>query len=268
MSEQNNADSDIPSLRRGLKDTMVDVCKAEQRSRWLNSLVRQRLLPKDVRNFVMKQIKQQRAGKSRGLVEEIFKSGKTRLFKKLRDNKLVEMRLRKRRDQERNKLESMMSKSVYVRMMSSLKSHVEVVRTQWKKKYLNKTKEYLVQRELDEAKELSILQEELGEFGKLRIFSGVPIPLEDRKTPVTTKEVSLSKYEIEVLSKNPKFAVRAMMSKEKFVVEIEKGLCKKLFSDIGKDVVNGKTVEEVPVDDEDRRVMKEAEWQERKSQLV
>ena len=77
---------------------------------------------------------------------------------------------------------------------------------------------YLVQRELDEAKELSILQEELGEFGKLRIFSGVPIPLEDRKPPVTTKEVSLSKYEIEVLSKNPKFAVRAMMSKEKFVV--------------------------------------------------
>ena len=96
---------------------MVDVCKAEQRSRWLNSLVRQRLLPKDVRNFVMKQIKQQRAGKSRGLVEEIFKSGKTRLFKKLRDNKLVEMRLRKKRDQERNKLESMLSKSVYLRMM-------------------------------------------------------------------------------------------------------------------------------------------------------
>ena len=181
MSEQDNADSDILSLRRGLNDTMVDVCKAEQRSRWLNSLVRQRLLPKVVRNFVMKQIKQQRAGKSRGLVEEIFKSGKTRLFKKLRDNKLVEMRLRKKRDQYRNKLESMMSKSVYVRMMSRLKSHVEVVRTQWKKKYLNKTKEYLVQRELDEAKELSILQEELGEFGKLRIFSGVPIPPEDRK---------------------------------------------------------------------------------------
>ena len=208
----------------------------------------------------MKQIKQQRAGKSRGLVEEIFKSGKTRLFKKLRDNKLVEMRLRKRRDQERNKLESMMSKSVYVRMMSRLKSHVEVEGTQWKKKYLNKTKEYLVQLELDEAKELSILQEELGEFGKLRIFSGIPIPPEDRKPPVTTKEVSLSKYEIEVLSKyeievlskNPKFVVRAMMSKEKFVVEIEKGLCKKLFCDIGKDVVNGKTVEEVPVDNEDR----------------
>ena len=115
----------------------MDVCKAEQRSRWLNSLVRRRLLPKDVRNFVVKQIKQQRANKSRGLVDEIFKSGKVRLFKKLRDNKLVEMRLRKKRDQERNKLESMSSKSVYVRVMRKMRSHVEVVRTQWKNKYLN-----------------------------------------------------------------------------------------------------------------------------------
>ena len=246
----------------------MDVCKAEQRSRWLDSLVRKRLLPKDVRNFVLKQIKQQRARKSRGLVEEVFKSGKVRLLKKLRDNKLVEMKLRKRRDQERYKLECVISKSGFVRVMRNMRSHVEVMRTQWKNKYLKKTKEYLVQRELDEANELSTLQEELGEFGKLRIFSGASIPPEDRKPPVTTKEVSLSKYEVEVLSKNPGFAVRAMMSKEKFMVEVEKGMCKKLYGDIGKEIVDGKVVEEVPIDDEDKRVMKEAEWQERKNQLV
>ena len=34
-------------------------------------------------------------------------------------------------------------------------------------------------------------------------------------------EVSLSKYELEVLSKNPKFVVRALMSKEKYLVEFE-----------------------------------------------
>ena len=122
----------------------MDVCKAEQRSRWLDSLVRKRLLPKDVRNFVLKQIKQQRARKSRGLVEEVFKSGKVRLLKKLRDNKLVEMKLRKRRDQERYKLECVISKSGFVRVMRNMRSHVEVMRTQWKNKYLKKTKEYLV----------------------------------------------------------------------------------------------------------------------------
>ena len=59
-----------------------------------------------------------------------------------------------------------------------------------------------------------------------------------------------------------------MMSKEKYMVEFEKGMVKKLYSDIGKEVVDGVTVDEVPLDNEDKRIMEEAEWQERKSQLV
>ena len=58
------------------------------------------------------------------------------------------------------------------------------------------------------------------------------------------------------------------MSKEKFMVEVEKGMCKKLYGDIGKEVVDGKTVYEKPADAEEERVVKESEWQERKSQLV
>ena len=108
----------------------------------------------------------------------------------------------------------------------------------------------------------------MGEFGQLKIFQGISIQPEERKPPVLSKEVTLSKYEIEVLSKNPKYAVRAMMNKEKFMVELEKGLCKKVYSDIGKEVVNGKTVEEEPMDAEDKRVMDESEWQGRKSELV
>ena len=45
------------------------------------------------------------------------------------------------------------------------------------------------------------------------------------------------------------------------MVEVEKGSCKKLFGDIGKDVVDGKTVYEKPADAEEERVAKEAEWQ-------
>ena len=52
------------------------------------------------------------------------------------------------------------------------------------------------------------------------------------------------------------------------MVELEKGMCKKQYSDIGKEVVDGVTVDEEPLDDEDQRVMEEAAWQERKSELV
>ena len=90
--------------------------------------------------------------------------------------------------------------------------------------------------------ELSILQEEMGEFAKLKIFNGESIQPEGRKPPVTTKEVSLSKYELEALSKHPNYAVRAAMSKEKWMLEFEKGMCKKLYGDIGKEVVDGKSV--------------------------
>ena len=44
-------------------------------------------------------------------------------------------------------------------------------------------------------------------------------------------------------------------------------MCKKLYGDIGKEIVDGKTVEEIH-DAEDERIIKEAEWQQRKSELV
>ena len=132
----------------------------------------------------------------------------------------------------------------------------------------NKVTEYKKEKDKNDISELTILQEEMGEFGKLRIFKGITIQPEARKPPVTSKKVTLSEDELTVLSKNPKFAVRAMMSKERYMAEYEKGLCKKKYSDIGKEEKDGKTVEEEPVDEDDKRIMKEAEWQEVKSELV
>ena len=37
-------------------------------------------------------------------------------------------------------------------------------------------------------------------------------------------------------------------------------MCKKLYSDIGKEVVEGVTVEEESIDEDGKMVMKEAEW--------
>ena len=98
--------------------------------------------------------------------------------------------------------------------------------------------------------ELSILQEEIWEFGKMRIFQGITI------LPVLNDEVTLSKEKLAVLSKNPKFAVRAKMDRERYLAEFEKGLCKKKYSDIGKEIVDGKTVVEEAVSNEDKRIEK------------
>ena len=268
MAEPDCADIAITSMKSSLKELLVRVCGAEQRTRLLSTLLRLKLLNKDVRNFVIKQLKQQRNQEPRGLGSRIFQSGKPRMLKKLADSKLDEKKLRNERDLLRNKLEDQVSQNVYMRIMRKMKSKVDRIRQSIKKKNHNKIKEYLLERDKEELEELSILKEEMGEFGKLRIFNGKTIHQEERKPPVTSAEVSLSKYELEVLSKNPKYAVRAMMSKEKFLAEFEKGMCKKLYSDIGKEVVEGVTVEEEPIDEEDKRVMKEAEWQERKCQLV
>ena len=268
MAEPDCADSAISLLKSSLKEQLVKVCESEQRSKLLVTLLRLKLLPKDVKNFVTKQLKQQRNQGPRGMGEKIFKSGKQRLLKKLADSRIDEKKFRRERDLMRRKLEETASKNVYTRIMTKLKLKVERVRQIIKKKNNNKLKGYLAERDSEELEELSILQEEMGEFGKLRIFNGKTIRQEERKPPVVSKEVTLSKYELEVLSKNPKFAVRAMMSKEKYMVEFEKGMVKKLYSDIGKEVVEGVTVEENPIDPEDKRIMKEAEWQERKCQLA
>ena len=268
MAEPSSADIAISLLKSSLSDMLVKVCEAEQRSKLLVTLLSLKLLPRDVMRFTMKQLKQQRNLGSRGMGEKVFKAGKQRTLNKLADSKTDERKFRKERDSLRGKLEEVASKNVYSRIMIKLKKKINRVRNMIKVKYDKKIKGYLEEKEQEEMDELSTLREEMGEFGKLRIFNGKTIHQEERKPPVVCSKLNLSKYELEVLSKNPSFAVRAMMSKGKFMMEFEKGMIKKLYSDIGKEIVDGVTVEETPTDKEDERVMKEAEWQERKSTLV
>jgi hypothetical protein len=195
------------------------------------------------------------------------KSGTQKMVEKLADNRRDEGKLMKERDNLRMEFEEMVPEYAYNRIMKKLKMKVQSRRLELKIKNKNKISRYKEEKDMENLEKLSNLQEEMG-VGQLKIFQGISIQPEERKPPVLSKEVTLSKYEMEVLSKNQKYAVRAMMNKEKFMVELEKGLCKKVYSDIGKEVVNGKTVEEEPMDAEDKRVMEESEWQGRKSELV
>ena len=157
-------------LKSGLSDTLVKVCESEQRSKLLVTLLRLRLLPKDVKEFVMKQLKQQRNLGSRGRGERVFKEGKQRTLNKLADSKADERRFRKERDQLRWRLEETTSKNVYSRIMQKLKNKVNRIKGTIVEKYENKIKGYLEEKRKEELDELSTLREEMGEFGGLRIF--------------------------------------------------------------------------------------------------
>ena len=121
MAEPNCADSAISLLKSSLKELLVKVCEAEQRSKLLSTLLKLKLLPRDVKNFVTNQLKQQRNLGPRSLGEKIFLTGKQRLLKKLADSNLDERKFRRERDLLRRKLEDTASKNVYVRIMTKLK---------------------------------------------------------------------------------------------------------------------------------------------------
>ena len=113
MAEPDSASIAISSMKSGLKELLVKVCGAEQRTRLLSTLLRLKLLTKDVKNFSRKQLMQQRNQVQRGLGNMIFQSGKNRMMNKIASSRLEEKKLRKKRDLLRNKLEDQVSKNVF-----------------------------------------------------------------------------------------------------------------------------------------------------------
>ena len=150
------------------------------------------LLTRDVKNFTKKQLLQRRGLGSRGLGKQILKTGKQRMLDKLLDNRRTVSKLCQKRNKLRNELESMVSMNVFIRTWKKLKAKIQRIRQEIKDKNNEKIKGYVQERNQEELEELSILQEEMGEFGKLRIFSREQILPEERKPPVTSKEVTLS----------------------------------------------------------------------------
>ena len=206
-------------LERELKENMVKTCEAEQRSKMLSTLLRLGLVTREVGSFMKKQLKQQRRRRGPGGGTKVFKSGKQRMSDKLSDCRADEDKLRRERDSLRSELEEKLgNKNVYNRIMKKLKTKVNRIRLDIKNKHRNKIAQYVKEKEDEDMTELASLREELGEFGNLKIFQGITIQPEERKPPVTSGEAILSNDELEILSKNPKFAIRSVMSKERFMV--------------------------------------------------
>ena len=164
-----------------MKEILIKICETEQRSKLLSTLLRLGLLTRDVKSFSRKQIMQRRSMGPRGLGRKIFETGKKRMLDKLLDNRSTESKLCQKRNKLRNELESMVSMNVFIRTWKKLKAKIQRIRQEIKDKNNEKIKGYVEERNQEELEELSILQEEMGEFGKLRIFSGEQILPEERK---------------------------------------------------------------------------------------
>ena len=174
---------------------------------------------------------------------------------RVRDSKWEERKFRKERDDWRKKLESALflgpsgTTHKFKRIVARVKEKVKSARLKIRMKNKTKIDGYKSKKKLsDKMKELSSLPEECAPLKELRVFRGEDIPAEPPKPPVVTSEsIILSKAEIAILTKSPKFALRNLLSKKQYMTEIEKGLIKEKYSRIGKVEEDGVIIEDTPV---------------------
>jgi hypothetical protein len=118
-----------------------------------------------------------------------------------------------------------------------------------RKKNKEKTTEYKEEKDKKDLEEISKLPEGFEDLAELRAFRNTSIPQEVPKPPVIASTgIELTKEEIEIPSKGPKFTLRNIICKENYMAEFEKGLVKKKFGDIGKEEIDGKVIVETPED--------------------
>ena len=227
-------------VESSLLEKWEETMEAEERTSLLEKMIKHELSTGDV----VKEAKKLRR------TRRVTKEDDTEIFlmkKKLVDSKKEEQKFRKERNTLRKELETIIgNNNKFQRRVRRLKLLMTKKRTKIRKK--NKTR---IERDINKknivkrAKMLSSLPEECQEYGDLRIFRNTEIVPEPPNPPmVASKEITLSKAEIKILSKSPKFALRNILSKENYMAEIEKGLIKDKYGRIGKEEVDGKVVEE------------------------
>ena len=153
MAEPSSTNKAVSKLESSLKDILIKICETEQRSKLLSTLLRMQLLTREVKSFSRKQL----LG-SRGLRSKIFKTGKQRMLSKLFDSRRIETKLRKERDKLRSELESMVTKSEYLRIWKKLRNKIQRIRTEIKKKNSDKIEGYLAEKSQEDLEELYILR--------------------------------------------------------------------------------------------------------------
>jgi hypothetical protein len=178
---------------------------------------------------------------------------------------------RELKDWLRNKLERRQksNKAKYKRFCNKARDKVNTIRKETKIKNENKVRHIRMRRkqeekfklppELERYKEAKIFSEQAEELFQPGQILGPVI--------VGGNTTLLSKEEAMVLAKGPKFTIRRVLSKEKFLVEMEKAYIKVRWSLKDEDTNDKKELSEAELA-EQKRVEEIAEWEQVKAKMV
>ena len=248
-----------------LRDESLATMEAEQRTVLLDQMVRLGMNLGDVQGIFEKQLVTRRCNKGDDTDQVLME-------KKLKDSRKEEKLFRRKRNNLRVGLEEVLGKNSnkYKRIIERVKQLVEKKRTKIRKKYKNKVETYKEKHEKAKAEKIiSSLPEEVKPYKDLRAIRGLPIDPDPPKPPViTSPEIVLSKEEIKILSKSPKFTLRNILDKEQFMIEVEKTLIKEQYRRIGKDETNGVVVEENFENSDEVKRAENAKWLEMKGEII
>ena len=223
-------DGSVDSVKSAVEKEWLKVVRAEERSNLLKDLVKEGLGTDDVENFIEGQARlrfkgENGVGREGNLDRENVKSTmKTKLEKSLRD----ENTKRLTRNKTRARLERLLAKkkNLYKKLINNIREKVTKERMALAKKNLRKIRAIKMSRKKDLKAQLPKILER---YANCRIFqeAGDFLAGEVLGPVIVGENVQLlSPEEIAVLMRGPKFTIRRVLSKERFMVEMEKAFVK------------------------------------------
>ena len=240
--------------------------QAEERSKMLQTLVREGLGTHDVENYRMKQAKM-KFGKGKGERDE----GKIceDMRGKLTDNLDWEKKVRGDRGRQRSKLEKLIGQNSnrYKKFVNKVRDKMRQERSELQRKYSEKVKRLKVNIKKESRYKIP---PEIDKYSDVGVFkSDIEITPEELKGPVIVGQkgkLVLGDDEKKVLTRGPKFTIRRCLDKERFLIEMEKSLLKEKW-DRSQREHEGEELVDMDKEESDR-VNKIAEEQVAKSRQV
>ena len=262
--------SEVPTAKK-LKGTVISewkaLVRAEERSNLLRELVWEGLGTDDVENFMDGQ-RYLRSESSNGEGRD-RDNIKNCMINKVEDSVRDEEKRRHKKNRSRAKLERLLikSKSEYKRYINMVREKIAKLRRELRIENKNKVREIRIERKKEKKYKLPDILER---YENAKIFSdelAKEFKPGDKLGPVIVggNTKLLSQDEIEVLCRGPKFTIRRILSKERFLIELEKAFVKIRWSRRDEEDDNDLTVMD---DEEKRRIEEIAELEAVKSRMV
>ena len=194
------------------------------------------------------------------------------MVKKLEDSLQDEKERRSQRNKARSRLEHLLrsKKSTYKRIINRLKEEMNHERVDLKRQHKHKTRMIKINRKEEKKYHLPVI---LKRYEKAEVFND---ELKEKFVPGAVKgpvivggdENLLSKEEVAILIRGPKYTIRRILDKERFQLEMEKVFVKLRWALRDKDVMDDVELESLMTDEEKKRISELVELEEIKTRSV